>query len=368
MSDPIRVLQVVTHMNRGGLETMLMNYYRHIDRNKVQFDFLVHRNERADYDDEIESLGGKIYRLPRLVPWSISYRKKLELFFRTYPQYRIVHVHQDCLSSVILKVAQKCSIPVRIAHSHSSSQDKDYKYPIKLFYKQFIPKYATALFACGRIAGDWMFGGAPFEVLNNAINTQEYRYKDATARRIREQLAISKEAFVIGHVGRFSPPKNHAFIIDIFAEAVKKDPKAILMLVGDGDLRSDIEDKVKSLGLEDCVVFTGVCDNVNEMMQAMDVFVFPSLYEGLPVSMVEAQASGLPCIISEKVPSDCSIADLVQTISLTESPELWAKQILSAKNTHHRDTYEEIMCSGFDITENAKWLEEYYLSKQKESN
>lgn len=153
IKEPLRVLQVVTHMNRGGLETMLMNYYRSVDRKKVQFDFLVHREERADYDDEIEALGGKIFRLPRLVPWSISYRRALNGFFAAHKEYKIVHVHQDCLSSVILKAALKQGVPVRIAHSHSQSQDKNLKYLIKLYYKKSIPRYSTKLFACGESAG-----------------------------------------------------------------------------------------------------------------------------------------------------------------------------------------------------------------------
>lgn len=361
MSKPIRILQVVTHMNRGGLETMLMNYYRQIDRSRVQFDFLVHRDERAAYDDEIESLGGKIYRLPRLVPWSASYQKALDRFFETHPEYKIVHVHQDCLSSVILKAAKKRGIPVRIAHSHNNSQDKNLKYLIKLFYKRKIPQYATELFACGQAAGDWMFGGAPFRILNNAIDSIAYRYDAETARQIRKESGISEDALVIGHVGRFSPQKNHAFLLDIFSEIHKKNEKAVLLLVGGGDLRSEIEAKAESLGLSEKVIFTGVRSDVSALLQAMDSFVFPSLYEGLPVTMIEAQAAGLPCFISDKVPPDCIVTDLVQTVSLDDSPESWAEKILSLRGEPHRDTYDEIVRAGFDIAENAKWLEEYYL-------
>ncbi len=155
----IRVLQIVTYMGRGGLETMLMNYYRNIDRQQVQFDFLVHRDFEADYDQEIRELGGKIYRMPRLVPWNRLYRKKLKEFFREHPEYKIVHVHQDCLSSVALQCAKESGVPVRIAHSHNSSQDKNLKYLIKRFYMKKIPKYATGLLACSREAGDWMFKG-----------------------------------------------------------------------------------------------------------------------------------------------------------------------------------------------------------------
>lgn len=357
----IRVLQVVTHMNRGGLETMLMNYYRHIDRRRVQFDFLVHRAERADYDDEIESLGGKIYRLPRLVPWSLSYHKALDSFFETHPEYQIIHVHQDCLSSVILKAAKKHGVPVRIAHSHCANQDKDLKYPIKLCCKKWIPTYATNLFACGRDAGRWMFGGAPFQILNNAIDAKAYTFSPRKRADMRAALGLPNEAFVVGHVGRFSPPKNHNGLLAIFEEIHRRDNDAVLLLVGDDrcELGNKIHEKVKSLGLKNHVIFTGVRSDVNDLLQAMDVFVFPSNYEGLPVTMVEAQAAGLPCYISDHVPPECALTDLVTTTPLSASPETWADSILTA-HKDRGDTYDEIAAAGFDIAENAKWLQNYY--------
>lgn len=362
---PIRVLQVVTHMERGGLETMLMNYYRNIDRSMVQFDFLVHREHRSAYDDEIETLGGIIHRLPTLVPWSGTYKKALNTFFVNHPEYRIVHVHQDCLSSVILKVAKKNGVPVRIAHSHSSSQDKDMKYLIKLFYKRSIPKYATDLFACGNRAGDWMFGGAPYRIMNNAIDASLYHYDPKTARRIRELFSIPADALVIGHVGRFSWPKNHSFLVEIFREIHRKVPKARLMLVGEGDLRPQIEEKVRTLGLEDNIIFTGIRSDVPDMLQAMDLFLFPSIYEGLPVTMVEAQAAGLPCYISENVPIECKMTGLVRRISLDRSAGEWAEEITSAVNTRDLNTTKDIQSAGYDIKSNAVWLKDYYLGAIK---
>lgn len=190
----IRVLQVVTNMDRGGLESMLMNYYRHIDREKIQFDFLVHRQERAAFDDEIETLGGRIYRLPRLVPWSKSYLSALNRFFDEHTGYKVVHVHQDCLSSVILKAAKQHDIPVRIAHSHNANQDKNLKYPIKLWYKRSIPEYATNLFACGKDAGDWMFGGASYQIINNAIDVAAYTYDSTKRQEMRRQRPEAADA------------------------------------------------------------------------------------------------------------------------------------------------------------------------------
>lgn len=365
MNRPIRILQVVTDMNRGGLETMLMNYYRRIDRSMVQFDFLTHREKRAAYDDEIEALGGVIHRLPRLVPWSRSYQKTLDAFFATHPEYRIVHVHQDCLSAVILKAAEKHGVPVRIAHSHNNNQDKNLKYPIKLFYRRQIPGHATALFACGREAGEWMFRGAPFQILNNAIDTTQYRHSPELAAQMREALSIPQNALVIGHVGRFSLQKNHHFLIDIFAELKKQNRNAVLLLVGDGGLRSEIEEKIRQLGLGDIVIFTGIRSDVPALMQAMDVFVFPSLHEGLPVTLVEAQAAGLPCFVSDGVPDDCHLTDLVHTVSLREPPKKWAETILAADITTRKDTQPALLQAGFDIAQNARWLQEYYLEQWK---
>lgn len=359
--NQLRVLQVVTHMERGGLESMLMNYYRYIDREKIQFDFLVHRQERAAYDDEIEAMGGKIYRLPRLVPWSKAYLTALNRFFDEHPEYRIVHVHQDCLSSVILKAAQQHNIPVRIAHSHSANQDKNLKYPVKLWYKRSISKYATNLFACGEDAGDWMFGGEPFQIINNAIDVAAYTYVPTKRQEMRRQLGLENE-LTIGHVGRFNQPKNHPFLLDIFAVLLKKEPNAILLLVGGGENMPKIQAKAHTLGIAEHVRFLGVRSDVADLMQAMDVFVFPSLYEGLPVTMVEAQAAGLPCLISDKIPPECILTNgLVGVLPLSAEPETWAAKILEKKNLPRIDRRSEIAAHGFDITTEAVKLQKFYL-------
>ena len=334
----------------------------HIYQLGVQFDFLVHRYERAVYDDEIEALGGRIYRLPRLIPWSVSYNKALNRFFEEHREYRIVHVHQDCLSSVILRAAKRQGVPVRIAHSHTANQDRNIKYLIKLFYKRFIPGYATELFACGQQAGDWMFGGAPYNIVNNAIDTISYCFSDETRKRIRKRLGISDNVMVVGHVGRFSPPKNHEFLVDIFAQILKIVPDARLLLVGDGELRSDIEKKIRELGIASNVIFTGVRSDVPNLMQAMDVFLFPSLYEGFGVVLAEAQASGLPCVISDQIPADCDLTDLISRYSLERDAKDWAQAVCDRRNFRRKDTADEIAAAGFDIRKNAQWLQKHYLS------
>ena len=303
----IRVLHVVTYMGRGGLETMLMNYYRHIDRSKVQFDFLVHREFEADYDEEIKSLGGRIYHVSRLVPWSRRYKAELRRFFRT--------------------------------------------------------ETATELFACGKAAGDWMFGGKTYRLLPNAIAAEKYIYEEEKAKKIKKELDLEKN-LVIGHIGRFNPQKNHKFLIDIFEKCFEKNQKVRLMLIGDGEGRKEIENKVKERGLQDNVIFMGVRRDVPELLQAMDVFVFPSLYEGLPVTMIEEQAAGVPAVISDRVSEECIITkDLVKVEGLEETPEQWAGEILKQVKISKRDRSEEIKKAKYDVETNAKWLEEYYLRK-----
>ena len=356
---PIRILHIVTYMGRGGLETMLMNYYRSLDRSRVQFDFLTHRDFRADYDDEIEALGGRIYRLPSLNPFSRSYLGTLDRFFGEHPEYRIVHSHLDCMSAIPLKAAKKHGVPVRIAHSHSSRQDRDLKYPLKLFFKRLIPRQATQLFACGDEAGKWMFGTDDFRVLNNAIDAERYCFDPKVRQEVRSELGIPADALVAGHVGRFMAPKNHGFLLRIFAQLPDN---AMLLLVGDGELRAENEHLAEELGIRDRVIFAGLRSDVERMLQAMDVFVFPSLYEGLPLSVIEAQAAGLPCLISDKVPIECKKTDLVTQIPLDASPAEWADAVASAAETPRRDTLAQIREAGFDIRANAEWLQNHYLS------
>lgn len=364
MSEPIRVLQVVTYMGRGGLETMLMNYYRNIDRDKVQFDFLTHRDERWDYDNEIESLGGKIYHLPKLNPFSKSYLNALDKFFNEHKEYQIVHCHQDCLSGVVLKVAKKNGVKFTIAHSHNANQDKNLKYLIKLFEKRKIPKYADKLFACGNEAGRWMFNTDNFEVLNNAIDTDLYTYNKEKADKVKKEFSIENK-FVVGHVGRFNYPKNHKFIIDVFNEVQKVKEDSVLMLVGDGDLRAEIEQKVRDLGLSDKVIFTGVRSDVNDLMHGMDVFLFPSLYEGLGIVLIEAQAAGLKCIISENIPKDGVLTNDVTSISLNQSPAVWANEILKYQEYKRANNKEIIKKVNYDIKNNAKTLEHFYIENAR---
>lgn len=366
MSSPIRILHIVTHMERGGLETMIMNYYRAIDRQHIQFDFLVHRSTEAAYDHEILSLGGTIYHLPPLNPFNPSYLHALDNFFAKHPQYRLVHCHLDCMSAIPLKYAKKHGIPVRIAHAHSSSQDRDWKYLLKSYYKTRIGKYATDLFACSLAAGKWTFGKDNFKVLPNAIDAKAYAFDLQKRTQLRLQLGL-QDRFVIGHVGRFCPVKNHQFLLKVFAEIAKSDTESILLLVGDGSLRPAIEKHAKDLALQERVRFLGIRPDVSDLLQVMDVFLFPSLFEGLPVSLIEAQAAGLPCLISDRVPIESKKTDGVCQLSLDTDITEWANTLLNIARIPRKNTLEQIQLSGFDIKQNAGWLANYYKKKYDES-
>lgn len=366
MEHPIRVLQVVTQMNRGGLETMLMNYYRNIDRKKVQFDFLTHRpeGEKKDYNEEIISLGGRIFHLPSLNPFSLSYLEKVHLFFKTHPEYKIVHVHLDCMSGVILKIAKEEGVPVRIAHSHNSNQDKNLKYLIKLFYKKNIKNYATKLFSCGEDAGKWMFKTNEFQIIPNAINTGDYVFNSTVRKSIRDELSLG-DSYVIGHVGRFSRVKNQDFLLNIFEYIYKKHQDIKLLFVGEGRNLELIKKHVKEKGLEKVVIFTGLRTDINKLMQAMDIFVFPSLFEGVPVALIEAQAANLPCIVSDKVPLDSKISLNFEQIELKSPLSQWANSIMKYKKKDRAERYDDVNIRNFDIVNCADDLQSFYINSYK---
>lgn len=359
----IRVLHIVSFMQRGGLETLIMNCYRHIDREKMQFDFIVHRPFRADYDDEIEALGGKIYRLPRLNPFSPGYKKALVEFFTAHPEYRVVHCHLDCMSALPLAAAKQCGVPVRIAHAHNSNQDKDWKYPLKRLFMRKIPAVATHFFACSQEAGEWMFPGQNITTINNGIETDRFSFSPEMREAVRRELGLG-DALVLGHVGRFAPQKNHEFLLDIFHQVHEKNHNAVLLLAGTGPLEDAMKRKAEQLGLMDHVRFLGVRPDVNRILQAVDVFVLPSLYEGLGIVVVEAQATGARSVVSNTVPRTCALTDLVEFVSLEASPAHWADVILQRCASDRTDRSEEIRSAGYDIQSTADWLFAFYTEQE----
>ena len=363
--EPIRVLNLFTIMNRGGAETMVMNYYRSIDRSKVQFDFMVHRQERGAYDDEIEALGGKIYRMPAIRPWTVSsYRKIVRAFYQAHPEYKIIHAHMSELGYYDFLEAERASVPVRICHAHNRPYGIDLKSPIRWYYKNRMMPHITHMFMCGQESGEWLFGkknSGKFIQMNNAIDAKAYAFDETKRARIRAELGFTTE-LVVGHVGRFDAQKNHSFIIDIFEKVHEQQPNSVLMLVGNdaGKLGEEIHRKVNDMGLSEAVRFLGVRSDVADLMQAMDVFVFPSRFEGFGIAALEAQAAGLPTLVSQRIPPECFVTEYIHALSLEDDATDWAGRVLAMSSMTRRRQFDIIKAAGFDVVENAKKLQQFY--------
>ncbi|MCB2339586.1 glycosyltransferase family 1 protein [Clostridium estertheticum] len=362
----IRVLNILHSMDCGGAETMIMNYYRKIDRNKIQFDFLLTNVNHCDYEDEILELGGVIYRIPLLTkkePW--VYCKAINNFFKEHKEYKIVHSHTTSKSVIPLFYAKKNRIPVRIAHCHGSKSESGVNGIIRSALRPLLKFVTTDYFACSKDAGIYLFGENYFNlgkinIIKNPVDSSKYVFNKEKRLKIRRLLNLDNR-FVIGHVGRFHSVKNHTFLIDVFNEVHKKNSNAMLVLIGTGTEQERIKEKVKRLKLTSSVEFLGLRNDVADLLQAIDVFVFPSLYEGLGLVTIEAQATGLPCVISDTIPKEVNITGLVKCLNLNDSIENWARKIIESGNIERQNTQVEIIKYGYDISKNAEWLQEFYL-------
>lgn len=355
----IRILQCVNNMHRAGLETVLMNYYRHIDRDKIQFDFLMHRAERSDYDDEIESLGGRIYRAPRLYPQNYpAYFIYMSRFFREHPEYRIVHSHIDAMSYLPLLAAKRAGVPVRIAHSHNTDIDRDMKYPLKQLFRSLLPGAATHKAACSAQAGAFLFKTADAHIIPNAIEAEGFTYNREARGEKRRELGLG-DALVVGHAGRFAYAKNHDFLLRVFARVLDLNPDAMLLLAGKGEKEEEIRAKAEAMGLAPRLRFLGSRSDLNAIYQAMDVFVLPSLFEGLPVVGIEAQFAGLPCLFSDRISEELAFTDSCRFLPLESGAEVWAEEIIRLAGESAR--CENVECSRYDIREAVHGLEQYYF-------
>lgn len=368
MKKPIRILHVLGRLNRGGAETMVMNLYRNIDRSRVQFDFIIHTSDKCDYDDEILSLGGVIHHVPQFNGKNyLQYKKVWHRFFKSHPEYKIIHGHVRSTAAIYLWIAKKYEL-ITIAHSHSTSSGMGMSAFVKDTLQYPIRYITNYLFACSKSAGQWLFGKNVsikdnFIILKNAIDSQKYIYNQNNRMRIRKELEI-EDKFVIGHIGRFNVSKNHELLINIFNVVHNKNKNSILIMIGDGELRPDIEKKVNDLGLIDAVIFLGVRPDVPDLLQAMDCFLFPSLYEGLGIVAIEAQAAGLPCLVSNSIPEETFITDLIESLPLTSSIDKWAERtLLHSKNRRRRNMNKEVKSSGYDINYTVKWLQDFYLER-----
>ena len=372
MERPIRILHVLGALDRHGAETMIMNIYRNIDRSKIQFDFIIHTNEKCDYNDEINKLGGKIYSVPRYAGINhFKYKKAWADFFNIHPEYRIIHGHMRSTAAIYLKIAKKHGL-ITIAHSHSTaSRGNKAVQLVKNMMHLPIRYTADYLFACSAEAGKWLFGKKAikkdnYKIIKNAIDVEEYLFNETKRKEMRKALGI-EDKFVVGHAGSFTYPKNHKFLIDVFCQVEMQNKNSVLLFAGDGELRPQIEKRISSLGIKNKVILTGVVSNVNDYMQAMDVFVFPSIWEGLPVTIVEAQASGLPCIISDKITNEVCITPYIKSVPLTKSANIWADIIISSKKVDRSDTKHYIEKSGFDIRDSMEKLTAFYENFQVEN-
>lgn len=356
----IRILQIVNGMNRAGLETMLMNYYQRVDKTKLQFDFLTHRPGRGDYEEQIEAMGGKIYRAPRLYPWNYpAYFGYMGDFFRAHPEYTLVHSHIDAMSYLPLLAAKRAGVPVRIAHSHNTSIDLDVKYPLKQYFRHRLPSVATHFFACGQEAGEYLFGDRPVQVISNGIETAKFHYDAETRRSVRHQMGLEGKC-VVGHVGRLSRQKNQTFLMRIFA-AIAQRRDAVMLLAGTGEQEANLRRLAKKLGIEDRVFFLGNRADVQHLYQAMDVFVLPSRFEGVPLVGIEAQTAGLPCFFSDRVPREVAFTENCAFLPLTESPEYWAEAILAVSGDRC-----PVVNNPYDIGSVSCRLEDIYQALWKE--
>ena len=357
----IRVLQVVNIMDRAGLETMLMNYYRNIDRSQVQFDFLTHRDTPGAYEDEIKELGGKIYRAPRLYPQNyLRYFSFLSKFFSEHQEYKIVHSHIDTMSAFPLYAAKRAGIPNRIGHSHSSKLDLDFKLPIKYAAKLLMPYEANWYFACSQKAADFIYPGEKVKIIHNAIDLTKFQYDDHKRNDIRSKLNLNGK-FVIGHVGRFYYVKNQMFLLEIVNEIKKENTNIRLLLIGKGEDEGTLRKRVEDLGLQENVIFLIDRSDVNDLYQAMDAFVMPSIFEGLPVVGVEAQANGLPCLFSNTISSEVLLTNRAEMMSLKCRPREWADKIMNMRREKSQDTRTQLAEKGYDIQIEAQKLQECYV-------
>ena len=360
----IRVLQVLGDLDHGGIQSMIMNLYRSMDKTQIQFDFIVHAEKHPVYYDEIIGLGGKIYKFPQFKGYNLSKIKKTwRKFFQEHPEYKILHSHVRSYASLYIPIAKKNGLKT-IVHSHNTSNGRGVGACVKKIMQYPLRHQADYLFACSKLAGDWLFGKRAvkrdnFKILRNAIEVEKYRFRQETRDRYRKELGLEDSAVYI-HVGRLHPSKNHSFLLDIFREIHWRNHNSNLVLVGDGDLRREIESKIKELNLADHVLVLGNRDDVSELLQASDCFLLPSKWEGLGIVAVEAQAASLKCICSENVPAEVNVSDLCEFIPLRNKNE-WIRHAMDLE--YDRDGYDRsqsVIKSGYDLKQTCHFLTDFY--------
>lgn len=395
MSSPIIVLHVVGRLDIGGAESRIMDLYRNIDRDKVQFHFVQHTTDRCAFEEEVEKLGGKVYHVPRFnVKNYFFYKKSWKEFFKAHPEIKVVQGHMTSTAAIYLPIAKKAGVEITIAHARSAGVDPGLKGKITRFLRRNLYEKCDYRFTCSEMAGEAVFGDQN-QILRkavfipNAIDVDKFQYDEKTRNQIRYEMGI-QDKFVIGHVGRFSHMKNHKYMLQILEQCIKIEkekrlPETVLMFLGDGKLKEEMMELAAAMGISSRVLFMGNKRDVYRYYQAMDFFLLPSLYEGLPGTVVEAQASGLPGIMSDSVTKEAVVTDLIQVRSIKETPGLWAKEIMKTSQKVQEELYDikEMLEEGdifrihregrssyaqavknasFDVKEQAKRMQVFYLT------
>ena len=379
MSKAVRILHVLGGTGLGGAESRIMDLYRQMDREEIQFDFLVHSSavkhagddpsgrKPQFYDEEIRNMGGHIYVLPKFKVYNyFAYRKAIKVFFAAHHEYRVVQGHMTSTASIYLPIAKRAGVPVTVAHSRSAGVGKGLKAIATKVLRKNLYRRTDYCFACSEAAGTDAFGEAwvnagNVKIIHNAIDVQKFIYQPEKRDMVRRRLKI-EDKLVIGHVGRFSYPKNHPYLIEVFAALYALKNDVVLILVGDGEDKGKALQKCKELGIGEYVLFVGNQGHPEDYYQAFDFFLLPSHYEGLPGVLVEAQAAGLRCIVSDKVTTEAKVTDLVTYMSIEQPAEIWAREILLQAAYDRRNTYQEIVRSGFDVQTQARMYRKFYLN------
>lgn len=395
MSQPIIVLHVVGRLDIGGAESRIMDLYRNIDREKVQFHFMQHTSDRCVFEEEVERLGGKVYHVPRFnVKNYFSYKKAWKEFFKTHPEVKVVQGHMTSTAAIYLPIAKKAGVEITIAHARSAGVDPGIKGKITRFLRRNLYEKCDYRFTCSEMAGEAVFGNQNLIsrkaiFIPNAIEVDKFKFEKETGEQLRYELGI-KDKFVVGHVGRFSHMKNHKYMLEILKQCIQLEkekglPETVLMFLGDGELKEEMMEQAVAMGISSRVLFLGNRRDVYRYYQAMDYFLLPSLYEGLPGTVVEAQASGLPGIMSDSVTREAVVTDLIQVRSIKEAPGLWAKEIMKTSQKVQEELYDTkemseegniarihrkdrssyaqvVKQASFDVKEQAKRMQDFYLT------
>lgn len=358
----VRVLYVNGNiMKRGGIEAFMMNYFRHIDSTKVHIDFLVHGYGKGAYDDEIIAAGSMIHHVPTKSKHPLKYARELKKIL-LHEKYDIIHSHLDAMSGWVLKIAKECGVPVRIAHSHNTDHltTNRLKRMVNDFAKKQIPKYATDLFACSQMAGEWLFGSnSKFVIIKNAIQIDKFKFDIKTRNEIRDKYGW-KDKIVLGHVGRFDYQKNQEFLIELLQKLKAINSMYCLAFIGDGTEMQNIRTLAEQKGVQQQCYFMGSRADANEFYNAFDIFLLPSRFEGLGIVAVEAQVNGLSSIVSGGVPEEAILCPNVIRINLEDTEE-WKKSVLSCKLVRKEENAKVVEEAGYSIEKAATLLENFYL-------